>query len=580
MRISRTAVFLLGIWILVSLVLMGAMADEQQLRSGRYVNSAGVLLPPDAAPPSRQYVRTFQLDHTYMEWFRTIYKGTFGHRIIAEPLIRFDKDFNLIPAAANRWVAAEDGLSWTFYLRDDLEFSDGRPLTAHDYVFTLRRGADPKNAYDVEWYYRPIKNWAEVVAGRVPVDSLGVHAVDDFTLLVETEDPCAYLPDLLVDSWVSPRQAVEKYGDTWSTRPETSIASGPFYLEEWTKANRIVLRANPRYHGPAKPYLEALIAKLHNASTPPPMLASYEANEVDHVIVTNHAELARIKTDSRLREELHAYTDFATYYLTMDTYNAPFDNLKVRQAFSHAIDREAICRSALQGFAIPAYSMLPPGFPAAEPESLKPAQVFDPVLARRLLAEAGYPAGEGFPRVEFWVRRDVRPVHEAGEAIQAMIKQNLGIEVTVRNMEVKTFMDAINNHNLQLGLVRFGADFIDPSSLMNLWLSMGRHAWKNVLFDNLVVRAGGIMGDTQRRMDTYRAAERILVEEIGGLFVWHTTMNQIWKSNIKGEALEPNALGFQAWRGEQIGNTSFTLYVTDDEPDSGSDTFWNRWFRN
>jgi oligopeptide transport system substrate-binding protein len=579
MRLSRTVVILLGLWTFVGLLLMGVTAAEQQRRSERYVSSAGVLLPPDAAPPSEQYVRTFQLDHTYMEWFRTIYKGTFGHRIIAEPLIRFDKDFNLIPAAANRWVAAEDGLSWTFYLRDDLEFSDGRPLTAHDYVFTLQRGADPKNAYDVEWYYRPIKNWAEVVAGRVPVDSLGVHAVDDFTLLVETEDPCAYLPDLLVDSWVSPRQAIEKYGDTWSTRPETSIASGPFYLEEWTKANRIVLRANPRYHGAAKPYLEALVAKLHNASTPPPMLASYEADEVDHVIVTNHAELARIKTDARLREELHAYTDFATYYLTMDTYNAPFDNLKVRQAFSHAIDREAICRSALQGFAIPAYSMLPPGFPAAEPEALKPAQDFDPVLARRLLAEAGYPAGVGFPRVEFWVRRDVRPVHEAGEAIQAMIKQNLGIEVAVRNMEVKTFMDAINNHDLQLGLVRFGADFIDPSSLMNLWLSMGRHAWKNPLFDQLVVRAGGIMGDTQSRMDTYREAERIMVEEIGGLFVWHTTMNQIWKSNIKGEALEPNALGFQAWRGEQIGNTSFTLYVTDEEPDSGSGNFWNGWFQ-
>ncbi|MXY98238.1 MAG: peptide ABC transporter substrate-binding protein, partial [Gemmatimonadetes bacterium] len=93
-----------------------------------------------------------------MEWFRTIYKGTYGHRIIAEPLIRFDKNFDLIPAAANRWEPTDDGLGWYFYLRDDLEFSDGKPLTAHDYVFTLRRGADPENAYDVEWYYRPIKN--------------------------------------------------------------------------------------------------------------------------------------------------------------------------------------------------------------------------------------------------------------------------------------------------------------------------------------------------------------------------------------------------------------------------------------
>lgn len=543
----------------------------------RYVNSAGVELPPDAAPPSEQYVRTFQLDNTYMEWFRTIYKGTYGHRIIAEPLIRFDKNFELIPAAANSWEPTADGLGWYFYLRDDLEFSDGKPLTAHDYVFTLRRGADPDNAYDVEWYYRPIRNWSEVVGGRLPLDSLGVHAVDDYTLLIETDEPCAYMPDLMVDSWVSPRQAVEKYGDAWSTSPETSIASGPFYLAEWTKADRVVLKANPRYHGAARPYLETLIARLHNASTPPPLLASYEADEVDFGLVTNHAELARIKTDPQLSRELHSYTDFATYYLTMDTYNPPFDNLKVRQAFSHAIDRDAVCATALQGFAIPAYSMLPPGFPAEAAEALKPVQRYDPALGRKLLAEAGYPDGKGFPRVEMWVRRDVRPVHEAGEAIHAMIKQNLGIDLVVRNMEVKIFMDAINSHQLPLGLVRFGADFIDPSSLMNLWLSSGRHAWKHDRFDRLVVQAGGVVGDYETRMDVYRQAERILVEEVGGLFVWYPTMNQIWKSDIRGDALEPNRRGFRAWRGEQIGNTAFTIYIAEDgERDAETRGFWER----
>ena len=547
--------------------------------SSSYVNSAGVTLPPDAAAPSEQYVRLFQLDNTYMEWFRTIYKGTYGHRIIAEPLIRFDKDFNLIPAAANSWEPTADGLGWYFHLRDDLEFSDGKPLTAHDWVFTLRRGADPENAYDVEWYYRPIKNWSRVVGRELPLDSLGVHALDDYTLLIETDEPCAYMPDLMVDSWVSPRQAVEKHGDAWSTSPETSIASGPFYLEEWTKADRVVLKANPKYHGAARPYLETIIAKLYNASTPPPLLASYEADEIDFALITNNAELARIKTDPKLNRELHSYTDFATYYLTMDTYNPPFDNLKVRQAFSHAIDRNAVCASALQGFATPAYSMLPPGFPAEATEALKPVQRYDPERGRQLLAEAGYPGGKGFPRVEMWIRRDVQPVHEAGEAIHAMIKQNLGIELVVRNIEVKVFMDAINSHQLPLGLVRFGADFIDPSSLMNLWLSSGRHAWKHDRFNRLVVQAGGIVGDYRKRMDVYRQAERILVEEVGGLFVWYPTMNQIWKSDIKGDALEPNRRGFRSWRGEQIGNTAFTIYITEEgKRGDGSKGFWERVF--
>ena len=186
--------------------------------------------------------------------------------------------------------------------------------------------------------------------------------------------------------------------------------------------------------------------------------------------MTNHAELARIKTDPQLSRELHSYTDFATYYLTMDTYNPPFDNLKVRQAFSHAIDRGRRVRIRAPGFRDPRLLHAAAWFPGGSDGTLKPVQRYDPALGRKLLAEAGYPDGKGFPRVEMWVRRDVRPVHEAGEAIHAMIKQNLGIDLVVRNMEVKIFMDAINSHQLPLGLVRFGADFIDPSSLMNLWL--------------------------------------------------------------------------------------------------------------
>jgi len=244
--------------------------------------------------------------------------------------------------------------------------------------------------------------------------------------------------------------------------------------------------------------------------------------------------------------------------------------LKVRQAFSHAIDRDALCRSALNNFAIPAYAMLPPGFPAEATEKLRSIQRYDPVRGRRLLAEAGYPDGRGFPRVEMWIRRDVRPVHEAGEAIHAMIRQNLGIDLVVSNIEVKVFMDAINSHQLTLGLVRFGADFIDPSSLMNLWHSSGRHAWKHHRFDQLVEQAGGLVGDYEARMGVYQSAERILVGEVGGLFLWYPLMNQMWKSNIKGDALEPNQMGFRAWRGEQIGNTAFTIYVAKDHPDSSA----------
>ena len=574
----RRTISVLLIWLSVTAGIAFGFANQTPMN--RYVNTRGMQLPADAAPPAQQVFRSFQAEATYMEWFRTIYKGIFGMRLVAEPLLRVDKNFVLLPAAADRWEPSEDGRTWYFYLRRDLKFSDGRPLTAHDYVFTLRRGADPDNAYDFEWYYRPIKNWGAVIGRKMPTDSLGVRALDDYTLAIETEDVCTYLPDLLIYTWVSPRQAIEKYGDTWSTRAETHISSGPFYLSEWSKGERLVMKANPAYNGPAKPYLETIIAKLHNIITPPPLLAAYEANEIDYAEITSQAELARIKTDPALRHELNSFVNFVTYYLTINTYSGVFANKLVRQAFSHAIDREAITRSALQGFAVPAYSMLPPGFPAAAPEALQTIQRYDPALARQCLAEAGFPDGRGLPRIEMWLRSEGGPVRDASEAIQSMISKNLGITLEVRNIERKLFMDAINSHTLQMGLVPYGYDYVDPSNLMTLWMSNGRHAWRNDLFDRLVVQAGSFMGDRAGRIDLYQQAERQLVDDVGAVFLWHPMVNQIWKSKIKGDAIEPNRYGYRAWRWDQVQNLSTTIYITNHAPaqratDHG---FWERWF--
>ena len=568
--------------IILACLLVGltyALTEGEGTGSRRYVNSRGVELPPGAAPPEKQVVRSFLLEGTYQEWFRTVYKAMHGQRLIAEPLMRVDKNFHLLPAAAERWEPSEDGLTWFFYLRKGLVFSDGKPLNAHDYVYTFRRGADPDNAYDFEWYYRPIKNWAAVVRRDVPLDSLGVHAIDDYTLAVETEDVCTYLPHLLIYSWVSPRQAVEKYGDVWSTKPETSISSGPFYLDEWSKADRMVLKANPAYYGPAKPYLEMFIGYLHNQATQPPKLPAYEADEIDFTLITSQAELSRIKTDSRMKDELNSFTQFGTFYLTMNTYSGLFSDLRVRQAFSHAIDRKAIMKSALQGLAIPAYAMLPPGFPAASSD-LSHIQRYDPELARQWLAEAGFPDGKGFPRTEMWLRGgESGPTKDAMEGIQAMLRQNLNINIDVRNIERKIFMDALNNHTLELGLVPYGYDYVDPSNLLSLWMSNGRHAWRSALFDRMIVEAGTIVGVPDRRRQLYQDAERILVEDVGAVFLWHNQVNQIWKSNIKGDALEPNKDGYRAWRWDQVQNLSTTIYFTDESDRGVKPGLWNRLLR-
>lgn len=541
--------------------LIAAISQGMDPTSG-YSTSLGIALPADAAPPDQQVLLQFSEDRPYNEWFRSVYKGAAGKYLTAEPLTRVDRNFELRGGAAERWTVSDDDLTWTFSIRPGLQWSDGVPLTAHDYVFSLKRAADPNTAYDFGWYYQVIKNWTDVVARHRPLDDLGVRALDDLTLEVTTESPTPYLPLLLTYSWVSPRHQVQKYGDTWSTQAETSISSGPFMVTDWFKGDRMILEANPMYTGPDPPYLERIVYKLFNTTTPPQRLPAYEANEIYIAEIEGQAELARLMSDGHLEKEVHTFPNFWTHYLFFDNQAAPFNDIRVRRALAHAIDRDALTRSALRGFAVPAYAMLPPGFPSYDGEALKDFQRHDPVLARRLLAEAGFPDGRGFPKVDMWLRNEPPMHRDAAEGLQAILKRELNIDVEVLNVENKIFMDGLNNHTTKFGLVPYEFDYVDPSNMLGLWLGNGRHNWNHPRFDELMTMANAEVKDPLLRNDLYKQAERLLVEDVGGVFLWHKQKAQIWKPFLKGAALEPNAIGYRSWRGDQVTSSSLTLYIS------------------
>ncbi len=543
------------------------------------VNSVGVILPSDAAPAAHQHLRTFELNNRYMDRSTSSYQKVFGFALTNEPLTRVDRDFNLLPAAATHWEVTEDGYTWIFHLQKDLVFGDGRPVTAYDYEASFRQWADPRTGFDFEWYYRPIRNWGEVVSGRMPLDSLGVEALDPHTIAFTTTLPTPYAPELLNYSWVTPTHLYEKYGAAWSTRPETHMGSGPFRLKEWTINDRIVLEPSPTYRGPNKPYLERITAQLFNAAAEPPYLAAYEAGEVDYILLNNQAEINRVKSNPDLRGHLNSYVDFMTYYLMMDTRNPPFNDLRVRQAFSHAIDQTALMNSALRDVGLPASSMVPPGFPAANTEVLAAIQRYDPELARKLLAEAGYPDGRGFPAISMWLRGEPIVINTAAEAVQAMLKQSLNIEVGVRNVERKVFTETMNAKELTLALIPYRYDYVDASNLLTLWLSNGRHPWRNERFEELILRANVLVGDPDRRTVLYQEAEEILVRDVGGVFLWHVIINEMWRPYVRGAALETNRWGYKAWRGNQMLNLMPTLYMSREilDTDSKQETtgFWD-----
>lgn len=512
------------------------------------VNSIGRELPKDAAPLEQQQFRFFEMDGTYMEWFKTIYKRSPATDLISEPLLRHDKNYQLLPAAAKSWEATKDGYTWLFHLRSGMQWDDGRPFNAHDYVYTFRRGADPQNAYDFEWHYRIIKNWDAVVSRRLPVDSLGVFAINDTTLAVHTEQRVPYLPHNLVMSWASPQHAVAKYGEEWSTRSKTHVSSGPFKLSEWRKNEVIVLDANPMYRGSAPPYLEQIIIRVFAQATQPLMLSAYTAEEVDMILLSGQASLGRVKTDPLLNRELHSMVNFVTFYMTMDTYNTPFNDLRVRQAFAHSIDRSALMGSALRDIGVPAYGMLPPGFPGSDPGAFRETLVYNPDRARQLLAEAGYPDGRGFPQVDIWIRGiDSHSTRIPAEAIQAMLAEALNVKVGVRVIERKVFTDGLNNHEVTLAVVAYSQDFPDPANLLGLWRYNGRHAWRNDTFEKLIHEANEYMGPSRERYAIYHAAEQRLVEEVGGIFLWHPVEHRLWKSNFYSPSLLPNRLGMEVW---------------------------------
>jgi peptide/nickel transport system substrate-binding protein/oligopeptide transport system substrate-binding protein len=208
---------------------------------------------------------------------------------------------------------------------------------------------------------------------------------------------------------------------------------------------------------------------------------------------------------------LRHYGDFRTDYLLFDTYNPPFNDLNVRKAFAHAVDRESIVKNVYGEMkAMPAYSMLMPGFPASDTEgALHEYQNYDCDAAKQYLSDAGFPGGEGFPPQELWLRNEQPALQAVFQAVAASISDCLGIQIQVSNKDNKVYMDALNAKptTLTFGAVSYGMDYLDPSNLLGIWLSTGRHSWKNEEFDKLVTDASSMVGDPEAREQKFRDAE-------------------------------------------------------------------------
>ncbi len=561
-RTQRTALLLL---VLVAALLLQACApaatapddgQEAAAPAGPVVNTLGKELPADAAPLDQQVLvypyngwRTF----TTIDFFQAVYERADSLTdLLSDALVRLDKDFQVNPGAATEWSVDESGLVWIFKLDPNLMWNDGTPVTADDYVATFRYGADPEHAWDFSWYYQGvIRNWTQAVAGEVPVEEIGVRAVDAQTLEFTTEAPAPFLPAMLVYSATFQKAALEAHGGLYNSNPETSVSAGPYQLVEWTKDQRLVYAINPDYKGTNVPYIERIV--VVNIGQPSQLMPAYEANEIDFVNgggTLSPADLEIIGADPDLNAQYHPhYGDFRTYYFAFDTSQPPFDNLLVRQAFAHVLDRDTILANVVKRQGMAAYSFLMPGFPAANSSAHQETYAFNVEGAQQLLAEAGYPNGEGFPKLTLKLRAEGPTPLAVAQAYAAALKESLGIEVEVNNMDFKAFMDELNAKptGVQFTLISYGMDYLDPSNMLGVFLSGGRHPWSNAEYDSLVREASSFTGDPAERVQMFQEAETILVNDAAFVFAYHQTPGDLIKPYLKGPALEPDANGVSAW---------------------------------
>ena len=527
-------------------------------------------LPEDAAPAENQVLRT-STDPTFakvLDFYEQVYERPGIADIFSQSLVRLNKNFEIVPGAATEWSGSEDGKTWTFKLAEGLMWSDGNPVTAKDYVRTFQYSADPEHAWDFTWFWSGnIVNYEEASAGDVPVEEIGVRqGANEYEVVFETVEAAPYLPAKLLYSQPLSAAALDEYGPLYNTNPDTHVSSGPFKLEEWARDQQIVYTRNEAYTGDMQVALQKIIVKMAAPST---AFTLYEADQIDYMQDPAPAELQIMEADPELAKQVYqGVGDFACLYFFFDVTTEPFDDLKVRQAFSHVIDRDAMQQQIWGRQAKAAPSFLAPGFPASNTEDLAPIQNFDPEKGKQLLADAGYPDGEGFPDLTLTFRGGGTPLEEATvQAYAAMLNEHLGINVEIQTMDRQAFYDDMRS--ILFGWVSYGMDYFDPSNMLGVWQSGGRHPWSNEEYDNLLNEATTFLGDEDERIAMFQDAERILVEDVPAVFAYFVTPIQLVKPYLIGPALEPDNNGIAAvhWPGfATTGSALEEIYISADAP--------------
>jgi len=482
-----------------------------------------------------------QQDPSSHDWNKDLYCG--GLAALFAGLMKFNADFQPVPYVASAVKANPDGSIWTFTIRKDSKWSDGSPCSARDFEYSWKRQLDPASKAPYAAFLYDIKNGEAFNKGQVTdPGQVGVKAKDDWTLEVTLEGPRGYFPVLAAYLAALPsyQRAVEKHGDKW-TEAANIVCNGPFVLESWEHNKQMIMRKNPYFFGAKDVHLTRVVVPII------PVAAGalpYENNELDLTLL-QAGDLRRLQSDPRASKDVFRYPFPGTWYLLPQVTKPPFDNVKVRRAVGQAIDRENVVKVA-QGLAVPAWSMIPPGFPGAvDTPAIKAIQRFDRKAAMDMLKGTPFEGGKNWPKITLSMRDEALGSKSLAEAVQAVLLENLNMKTELEVLEPRVFRERLWKQDLQFVWIRWFMDYPDPhneyfDTFYGKKTTGKRQAWTNEAFDK-ELEAGRDTRDTAKRMAHYAKAEEIMQTDAGYVPVAWVVRYAAAKPWVKG--IEKNKKG-------------------------------------
>lgn len=456
-------------------------------------------------------------------------------RNLFEGLLNQDADGNLIPGVAERYEASDDKMTYTFYLRDEARWSNGDPVTAHDFVYGWKRAVDPATASPYSWYMEimSIKNGAEIIAGEAEVDSLGVKALDDHTFQVELEASLPYFPMMVVHTTTFPthQDTIETHGADW-TKPENMVSNGAYVLSEHVVNERAVLTRNDQYWNNDETILDKVVAVVIPDESQG--LIRWKAGELDKGPVPTGQFIA---LQEEYPEEAISFPRLCNYYYTFnlsDSGPEAFKDVRVRKALAYAIDRRVITEQVLQGGQPEAYTFTPgatAGFEVPDVDFANMTQAERDAEAKRLMEAAGY--GMDNP-LEFDLLYNTSEGHKSIATVMTqMWKTKLGVTATMNNMEWKTFLTERGEQNFELARGAWCGDYNEASTFLDLVTTPSGYndgKYSNAEVDRLMQEAK-TLDDAN---PNYTAVEKILAEEMPVIPIYHYSGVFMLDDAVKG----------------------------------------------